>query len=117
MRLGIIPLGTADGMARLHDGRVLVRGRAAPILGGPSLEHTRVDLTAIPDARAGDEVVVIGRQGEAEIAPSAVAARHGLAPHGIALGVRDRVARVYLSGEQVVSVRTRLGTTSSGTTP
>ena len=116
-RLGIIPMGTADGMAGLHDGCVLVRGRAAPIAGGPSLEHTRVDLTAIPDARAGDEVVVIGRQGEAEITPSRVAARHGLAPHVIALGVRDRVARVYFSGEQVVSVRTRLGTTSGGPTP
>lgn len=116
MRLGIIPLGTADGMATLHDGRVLVRGRAAPILAGPSLEHTRVDLTAVPDARVGDEVVVIGRQGEAEIPPAAVAARHQLAPHGVALSVRERVARVYLSGEQVVSVRTRLGTTSGGPT-
>ncbi len=100
----------------LHDGRVLVRGREVPILAGPSLEHTRVDLTAVPDARVGDEVVVIGRQGEAEIAPSAVAARHRLAPHGVALSVRERVARVYLSGEQVVSVRTRLGTTSGGPT-
>jgi alanine racemase len=116
MRLGIIPLGTADGMAGLHDGRILVRGREVPILAGPSLEHTRVDLTAVPDARVGDEVVVIGRQGEAEIPPSAVAARHRLAPHGVALSVRERVARVYLSGEQVVSVRTRLGTTSGGPT-
>ena len=115
MRLGIIPLGTADGMATLHDGRVLVRGRAVPILSGPSLEHTRVDLTAVPEARVGDEVVVIGRQGEAEITQAEVAARHGLAPHGVALGVRERVARVYLSGGQVVSVRTRLGTTSGGT--
>jgi len=95
---------------------VIVRGREAPILAGPSLEHTRVDLTAVPDARVGDEVVVIGRQGEAEIPPSAVAARHRLAPHGVALSVRERVARVYLSGEQVVSVRTRLGTTSGGPT-
>ena len=116
IRLGIIPMGTADGMATLHDGRVLVRGREVPILAGPSLEHTRVDLTAVPDARVGDEVVVIGRQGEAEIPPSAVAARHRLAPHGVALSVRERVARVYLSGEQVVAVRTRLGTTSGGPT-
>ena len=114
MRLGVIPLGTADGLGSLHDGRVLVRGRAVPILSGPSLEHTRVDLTAVPDARVGDEVVVIGRQGNAEITPAAVAARHGVAPTGIALAVRERVARVYLAGERIVSVRTRLGTTTGG---
>ena len=109
VRLGVIPLGTADGLGRLHDGRVLVRGRAVPILASPSLEHTRVDLTAVPDARVGDEVVVIGRQGDAEITPAAVAARHGLAPLQIALAVGERVARVYCSGERAVLVRTRLG--------
>src|SRR5262245_59135470 len=41
-RLGVIPLGSADGLLHLHAGRVLVRGRVAPILGSPSLEHTRV---------------------------------------------------------------------------
>ena len=45
-----------------------------------------------------------------------VAVRHGLAPHGVALSIRERVARVYLSGEHVVSVRTRLGTTGGGPT-
>ncbi len=109
MRLGIIPLGVGDGLGRLHDGRVLVRGREAPIVSGPSLEHTRVDLTQIPDARVGDEVVVIGRQGDAEITTTAVAARHHVSPNAIALAVRERVARVYVSGERVVSVRTRLG--------
>jgi len=109
MRLGIIPLGMADGLGMLHDGRVLVRGRAVPILSGPSLEHTRVDLSTVPDARVGDEVVVIGRQGDAEITLASVAARHELTPHGVALAVRDRVARVYLRGERVVSIRTRLG--------
>ncbi len=61
MRLGVIPIGSADGMSRLHAGRVLVRGRAAPIVGSPSLEHTRIDLTSVPDAQVGDEVVIIGR--------------------------------------------------------
>jgi alanine racemase len=110
-RLGIVPFGVGDGAGTLHDGRVLVRGRSAPILAGPSLEHTRIDLTEIPDARVGDEVVLIGRQGNAEITPADVAARHRIAPHTIALAVRERVARVYCSGDRVVSVRTRLGTT------
>jgi alanine racemase len=100
MRLGVIPAGTADGLAWLHAGRVLVRGRAVPIVASISLEHTRIDLTQLPDARVGDEVVIIGRQGEAEITAAEVAARHGLGLHHIATTVGPRVARVYRSSEE-----------------
>jgi alanine racemase len=95
MRLAVIPMGSADGLARLHAGRVLVRGRPAPIVGGPSLEHTRIDLTAVPDARVGDEVVIIGRQGDAEITLAEVAERQGLGLHHVATTVGPRVARAY----------------------
>jgi alanine racemase len=98
MRLGVIPIGSADGLSWLHAGRVLVRGRAVPIVSGPSLEHTRIDLTEVPDARVGDEVVIIGRQGGAEITPAEVAKQHGLGLHHVATTVGPRVARVYLSG-------------------
>jgi len=98
LRLGVIPMGSADGLLWLHAGRVLVRGRAAPIVDAPSLEHTRIDLTGVPDARVGDEVVIIGRQGDAEITVAEVAARHGLGLHHVATTVGPRVARVYLSG-------------------
>ncbi|MGH7325480.1 MAG: alanine racemase [Candidatus Rokuibacteriota bacterium] len=107
MRLGVIPIGTADGLGTLHAGRVLVRGRAAPLSGSPALEHTRVDLTAVPDARVGDEVVLIGRQGTEAITPDEVAARHGLEPHRLALAVGPRVARVFLAGGAVAETRPR----------
>src|SRR5207344_1057522 len=60
MRLGVVPIGSADGMLWLNAGHVLVRGHSAPIIGSPSLEHTRIDLTGVPDAAVGDEVVIIG---------------------------------------------------------
>ena len=97
MRLGVIPMGSADGLAWLHAGRVLVRGRAVPIVGSPSLEHTRIDLTSAPHARVGDEVVIIGRQSDAEITVAEVAERHGLGLHHVATTVGPRVARVYTS--------------------
>ena len=95
MRLGVIPMGTADGLRWLHAGRVLVRGRAVPLLGTPSLEHTRIDLTAVANATVGDEVVIIGRQGDLEITPAEVAARHGIGLHHVATTVGPRVTRVY----------------------
>jgi alanine racemase len=95
MRLGVIPMGSADGLLWLHAGRVLVRGRSAPLVGAPSLEHTRIDLTGVPDTRVGDEVVIIGRQGEAEITLAEVARRAGIGLHHIATTVGPRVARIY----------------------
>jgi alanine racemase len=99
LRLGVVPMGSADGLRWLHAGHVLVRGRAVPLIGSPSLEHTRIDLTSVADAAVGDEVVIIGRQGDLEITPAAVAARHGLGLHHIATTVGPRVARVYRSGD------------------
>ena len=95
MRLGVIPMGLADGLLWLHADRVLVRGRPAPIIASPSLEHTRIDLTAIPDAEVGDEVVVIGRQGEAEITLGEVARKRNIGVHQVATTIGPRVARVY----------------------
>ena len=97
LRLGVIPMGSADGLRWLHAGRVLVRGRAVPLIGSPSLEHTRIDLTSVPDAAVGDEVVIIGRQGDLEITPAEVASRHGMGLHHVATTVGPRVARVYFS--------------------
>lgn len=97
-RYGIVPFGSADGMSRLNCGEVLVHGRRVRILGAPSLEHTRVDLTEIPDARSGDDVVVIGGQGSAEISPAEVMAYQGMDRQtSLALEVRHSVAREYVS--------------------
>jgi alanine racemase len=97
MRLGVVPLGSGDGLLNLHAGRMLVRARAVPLLGAPSLEHTRLDLTAVPDARVGDDVVVIGRQGPQEITVAEVATHHGRQPLHVAPAIGSRIARVYLS--------------------
>jgi alanine racemase len=97
MRIGIIPIGQYDGMAAVCIGQVLVHGTRTKILGSPSVEYSRVDLTDVPAARVGDEVVVIGRQGDAEILPAEVARYHALHSGGmVALAIRDSVPRVYL---------------------
>jgi len=100
MRLGVIPVGMGDGFHRLNAGGVLVRGRRVPILARPSLEHTRLDLTTVPDAAVGDEVVLIGRQGAEAITLDEIAERHALDSLALALGVGPRVARVYVTGNR-----------------
>jgi alanine racemase len=96
MRIGVFPLGRSDGMETLSVDHVLVRGRRAPILVRPSLEHTRIDLSDIDDAKVGDEVVIIGRQGSAEIKPDDVTERLKMDPGELAVGLRGSISRRYL---------------------
>ena len=96
MRVGIIPMGRRDGLQTLNSGRVLVRGVECAILGGVSLEHTRVDLTDVPDASVGDIVVIIGRQGGKVIELDDVAIFQQITmPVALALSVRESVPREY----------------------
>ena len=97
VRLGVIPMGASDGFVGFSTGQVLVAGQRARVL-AISLEHARLDLTGI-DARAGDEVVVIGRQGAEAITVQDVAAAKGL--YGTAqvpVLIGPSVARRYIGG-------------------
>jgi alanine racemase len=97
MRIGVMPIGAADGMAQLHCGEVLVRGRRAQLVGNPSLEHTRIDVTDIPEAQLGDEVVIIGEQGGEGIAPDAVVAHQNHARIAdLAMAIRPSIPRHYV---------------------
>ena len=97
MRVGVVPMGFADGLALLNCGAALVRGVRAPILGNLSLEHVSLDVTGIPGVEPGDEVVFIGRQGTDEITQEEVIARHppGLPPASLATSVGETVIRRY----------------------
>ncbi len=63
-RIGTLPLGYADGYRRILSGRgrVLVRGVSCPVLGRVCMDHFMVCLDTVPEARPGDEVVLMGRQ-------------------------------------------------------
>jgi len=62
--IGVAPIGTGDGLsAKLKGHSVLVRGLRAKIIGSLSLEHIRIDLTDVPGVSVGDEVTILGEQG------------------------------------------------------
>ncbi len=96
-RLGVIPFGRAAGMAELGVGTVLIGGHPARLLGAPSLQHMRVDLSRHPHASVGDEVVIVGRQGRSSVTVEDVLRAHPEIPDSaIALQVREAVPRVYV---------------------
>jgi alanine racemase len=70
--VAVVPVGYAHGYARSlsNQGRVLVRGRRVGVIGMVNMNHVLVDVTSVPGATVGDEVVLIGSQGHSAIAVS-----------------------------------------------
>jgi alanine racemase len=95
-RIAIIPVGYADGFRRApqHWGEVLVKGQRAPIVGRISMDQAAIDVTHIADVRIGDEVVLIGRQGEERISAEDVGRQLGTINYEVVAAILARVPRV-----------------------
>ena len=90
-----VPLGYADGLRRAlgsAGGEVLIGGRRRRIAGTVTMDQLLVDC-GTDDVRAGDEVVLIGRQGSAEITADEWAERLGTIVYEILCGIGPRVPR------------------------
>ena len=98
MRVATLAIGYGDGYSRelSNRGEVLVRGRRAPILGTVTMDQTMVDVTTIPEARVGDEAVLIGRQGDEAITVAELAGRIGTIPYIVTCSISKRVVRRYI---------------------
>ncbi len=95
--IGVLAVGYADGYRRglQHGGEVLIRGRRAPVVGAVCMDLTMVDLTEVPGARRGDEVILWGGAGEAMISVNDVARLVQTISYEMLCTVGKRVARVY----------------------
>jgi len=96
-RVAILPIGYADGYNRRlsNRGEVLVHGRRAKIIGLVCMDMVMADVTDIPGVAVGDEVVVIGRQGQDEITATDLATWTGTIPYEILCSIGPRVPRLY----------------------
>jgi alanine racemase len=101
-RIATLPLGYADGLRRVlsNRGRVLVRGRPAPIVGRISMDLTLVDVTDVPGVVIGDDVVIIGRDGESQITAEEVGALAGTISYEVSCGISDRVPRIVVAASR-----------------
>ena len=95
--VAVLPIGYADGYSRRlsNRGAVLIHGRRAPIVGLVCMDMTMVDVTDIPAVQVGDEVMLIGRQGNDAIWADEIAEWTGTIPYEVLCGIGPRVPRVY----------------------
>ena len=102
-RVAVVPAGYADGLdVRLAGvGSVLVRGQRVPIIGSVCMDSITIDITEL-DVSPGDEVVLIGSQGDDRIDAAEMAAWIGTVPHEILCRTGSRIQRVYAAGTQTV---------------
>jgi alanine racemase len=96
----VIPAGYADGIDLRVSGRchVLIRGRRVPIVGAVSMDMMMVDVTSVEEVSPGDEVVIIGRQGDEswqQIDAREMAAAIGTIPYEIVCRIGSRIERLY----------------------
>jgi len=97
-RLATVPCGYGDGYSRLlsNRGTVLIHGRRAPVVGRVCMDQIVVDVGHIPETAVGDEVVLFGRQREAELHVDEVASLLGTINYEVVCAVSARVPRVYI---------------------
>jgi len=93
--VGVVPIGYGDGVRRALGNRAeaLVGGRRRPLVGTVSMDNVTVDLGPETEARPGDEVVLIGRQGEEEVRAEEWARILGTINYEVTCGITARVPR------------------------
>jgi alanine racemase len=94
--IGTLPIGYADGFRRLAGNQVLINGVKAPVVGRVTMDQIMVRLDGIPQVKAGDEVVLIGQQGDARISAEEVAETWGTINYEVVCAIGPRVPRLYL---------------------
>jgi len=100
--LAAVPVGYADGYSRLltNCGEVLIRGRRAPVAGTVCMDWILVDVTAIPGVVVGDQVTLLGRDGDECISAAEWAGKIGTITYEVFCNISKRVPRIFVRNEE-----------------
>lgn len=95
--VAILAVGYADGFSRVfsNNADVLVRGKRAPIIGRVCMDLTMVDVTEVEGLKEGDEVVLLGRDGNEEITVWEMALKANTIPYEVLTSIGNKSKRIY----------------------
>ena len=96
-KIATIGLGYADGYSRLNSGKIFVLcgGVKCPVVGNICMDQCMVDVTEVPDVKIGDEIVVMGKQGNLEYSADDIAAINGTINYEVTCCFDLRLPKVY----------------------
>ena len=97
VKVATLPLGYGDGYMRAlsNKAQVLIRGQRCRVLGNITMDMLMVDISHAPQVSVGDEVVVVGRQGDEEITLKELADLAGTIDYELCTQLNARVPRIY----------------------
>lgn len=109
-KIATVGVGYADGYPRAlsNQGRMLVNGQFAPIVGRVCMDQTMIDVTEIKDVVVGDEVVLVGKQGENILPCEELAAMSASFNYEFVCDVNRRVPRVFFQDGKKISEKNYL---------
>ena len=98
MRIATVTIGYADGYSRLlsSKGEILVHGKRCKITGRVCMDQLMIDVSGVPEAKAGDIVTLIGKEGDDCITADDLAQMYGTIGYEVVCGISKRVPRIYI---------------------
>lgn len=110
-RIATIPVGYGDGYPRSLSGKgyVLIHGKRAPVCGRICMDQFMVDVTRIPEAVEGDEVILIGSDGQERITMEEIGDLSGRFNYEFACDLGKRIPRVYVKNGIVTETKDYFG--------
>ena len=98
-RVGTVPVGYADGFRRTKNNILLVSGKRVPVIGRVCMDQIVIQLDQVPWVQEGDEVILLGSQGDDQISAEELATRWNTNNYEVVCGIGQRVPRIYIESK------------------
>ncbi|WP_346920120.1 alanine racemase [Clostridium sp. UBA7339] len=105
-----LPIGYGDGYPRAlsENAKVIVNGKFASILGRICMDQCMIDVTDIENVKTGDEVIILGVEGDLKFNADDMAEALGTINYEILCRIKSRIPRVYIKNKEIVKVRNNI---------
>ena len=105
-----IPVGYADGYLRklAENGKVIIKGEFAPIIGRICMDQFMIDVTNIPDVKIGDEVILLGEKNDLKYNADDMAKKLDTINYEVTCMLKSRLPRVYIKDKHIINVKNHI---------
>lgn len=105
--IATLPVGYSDGYSRLLSGKVkvIINGKLAPVVGRICMNQCMIDVTDAGKVNIGDEVILIGEQGNLNVDANYIANIMGTINYEVICMIKESIPRVFIKNGEVINAR------------